>query len=150
MSLPSTHFLDINAAISALPQPLPNANLPYLASPITSGFYVFVAQLELFVFDQVDASSLPYKLGPTASPHAASGDGDHGRLSSLRYRPFVFLHATVSIGAAEKGTWVRIFQPPAEGKLVHGWEGLEVGDKLRVKLISTDVERGFIDFVRTG
>jgi len=56
----------------------------------------------------------------------------------------------VVTGASEKGTWVRIFQPPAEGKLVHGWEGLEVGDKLRVKLISTDVERGFIDFVRTG
>ena len=54
----------------------------------------------------------------------------------------------VVTGASEKGTWVRIFQPPAEGKLVHGWEGLEVGDKLRVKLISTDVERGFIDFVR--
>jgi len=56
----------------------------------------------------------------------------------------------VVTGASEKGTWVRIFQPPAEGKLVHGWEGLEVGDKLRVKLISTDVERGFIDFARTG
>lgn len=56
----------------------------------------------------------------------------------------------VVTGASEKGTWVRIFQPPAEGKLVHGWEGLEVGDKLRVKLISTDVERGFIDFVRAG
>ena len=41
-------------------------------------------------------------------------------------------------------------QPPAEGKLVHGFDGLEVGDKLRVKLISTDVERGFIDFVRVG
>ena len=48
----------------------------------------------------------------------------------------------VVTGASEKGTWVRIFQPPAEGKLVHGWEDLEVGDKLRVKLISTDVERG--------
>jgi exoribonuclease-2 len=56
----------------------------------------------------------------------------------------------VVTGASEKGTWVRIFEPPVEGKLVHGWEGLEVGDKLRVKLISTDVERGFIDFVRTG
>jgi exoribonuclease II len=51
-------------------------------------------------------------------------------------------------GASEKGTWVRIFTPPAEGKLVHGFDGLEVGDKLRVKLVSTDVERGFIDFVR--
>ena len=56
----------------------------------------------------------------------------------------------VVTGASEKGTWVRIFEPPAEGKLVHGFDGLEVGDKLRVKLISTDVERGFIDFVRMG
>ena len=53
-------------------------------------------------------------------------------------------------GASEKGTWVRIFSPPVEGKLVHGYEGLDVGKKLRVKLISTDVERGFIDFVRSG
>jgi exoribonuclease R len=56
----------------------------------------------------------------------------------------------VVTGASEKGTWVRIFEPPAEGKLVHGFDGLEVGDKLRVKLISTDVERGFIDFVRVN
>ena len=56
----------------------------------------------------------------------------------------------VVTGASEKGTWVRVFDPPAEGKLVHGSEGLEVGDKVRVKLISTDVERGFIDFVRTA
>jgi exoribonuclease-2 len=56
----------------------------------------------------------------------------------------------VVTGATDKGTWVRIFRPPAEGKLAHGFEGLEVGDKLRVKLISTDVDRGFIDFVRVG
>jgi hypothetical protein len=56
----------------------------------------------------------------------------------------------VVTGASEKGTWVRIFEPPAEGKLVHGFDGLEVGNKLRVKLISTDVERGFIDFVRVN
>jgi exoribonuclease-2 len=56
----------------------------------------------------------------------------------------------VVTGASEKGTWVRVFQPPVEGKLEQGWEGLEVGDKVRVKLISTDVERGFIDFVRSG
>ena len=55
----------------------------------------------------------------------------------------------VVTGASEKGTWVRIFDPPVEGKLVHGFEGLAVGRKLRVKLISTDVERGFIDFVKT-
>ncbi|HTO74595.1 MAG TPA: RNB domain-containing ribonuclease, partial [Thermoanaerobaculia bacterium] len=56
----------------------------------------------------------------------------------------------VVTGASEKGTWVRVFAPPVEGKLVQGWEGLEVGDRLRVKLIGTDVERGFIDFVRSG
>jgi len=51
-------------------------------------------------------------------------------------------------GASEKGTWVRIFDPPVEGKLVHGFEGVKVGQKIRVKLIMTDTERGFIDFVR--
>ncbi|HKC25269.1 MAG TPA: RNB domain-containing ribonuclease, partial [Thermoanaerobaculia bacterium] len=56
----------------------------------------------------------------------------------------------VVTGASEKGTWVRVFRPPVEGKLVHGAAGLDVGDRIRVKLVSTDVERGFIDFVRTG
>ncbi len=51
-------------------------------------------------------------------------------------------------GASDKGTWVRIFQPPTEGRLEHGFQGLDVGDRLRVKLIHTDVERGFIDFAR--
>lgn len=50
-------------------------------------------------------------------------------------------------GMAYGNTWVRIFSPPAEGKLVHGTPGLGVGQQLRVKLVSTDVERGFIDFV---
>ena len=53
-------------------------------------------------------------------------------------------------GSTPSGVWVRIFSPPAEGKLVDGQEGLNVGDKLRVKLVGTDVERGFIDFVRVG
>jgi exoribonuclease-2 len=56
----------------------------------------------------------------------------------------------VITGASEKGTWVRVLLPPVEGKLVHGFEGLAVGQKLRVKLIATDFEKGFIDFVRTG
>ena len=44
------------------------------------------------------------------------------------------------------GVWVRTLAPPAEGKLVRGDGGLKVGQKLRVKLLSTSVERGFIDF----
>jgi exoribonuclease-2 len=51
-------------------------------------------------------------------------------------------------GASEKGTWVRILRPPVEGKLVHGFEGLDVGDRVRVQLVDTDVQRGFIDFTR--
>jgi VacB/RNase II family 3'-5' exoribonuclease len=51
-------------------------------------------------------------------------------------------------GASPKGTWVRIFQPPVEGRLEQGFQGLDVGDHIRVKLVHTDVERGFIDFVR--
>ncbi len=51
-------------------------------------------------------------------------------------------------GVSEKGTWVRILHPPVEGKLVHGFDGLDVGDRVRVELIRTDVERGFIDFAR--
>ncbi len=49
-------------------------------------------------------------------------------------------------GASGKGTWVRISQPPVEGKLDDGPAGLRVGDRLRVQLVSTDVERGYIDF----
>ena len=51
-------------------------------------------------------------------------------------------------GAAEKGTWVRITRPPVEGRLVRGFEGLDVGNRVQVTLKSTDVERGFIDFER--
>ena len=38
--------------------------------------------------------------------------------------------------------------PLVEGKLIRGFEGLDVGDQVRVELIETDVERGFIDFAR--
>jgi exoribonuclease-2 len=51
-------------------------------------------------------------------------------------------------GASPKGTWVRVFQPPVERKLVQGFDGLKVGDPLRVQLLRADVEQGFIDFQR--
>lgn len=54
----------------------------------------------------------------------------------------------VITGASDKGTWVRVFQPPVEGRLVHGFEGLDVGDKVHVRLVLADVDRGFIDFAR--
>ncbi|RPJ73964.1 MAG: RNB domain-containing ribonuclease, partial [Acidobacteria bacterium] len=51
-------------------------------------------------------------------------------------------------GAARKGTWVRLFHPPIEGRLERGFEGVDVGDRLRVRLIHTDVQQGYIDFAR--
>jgi VacB/RNase II family 3'-5' exoribonuclease len=49
-------------------------------------------------------------------------------------------------GASDKGTWVRISKPTAEGRVVRGFEGLDVGDHVAVELVRTDVARGFIDF----
>ena len=51
-------------------------------------------------------------------------------------------------GASEKGTWVRISEPIAEGKVVRGATGLDVGDRVRVELVDVNPERGFIDFAR--
>ena len=51
-------------------------------------------------------------------------------------------------GATPKGTYVRVLAPPVEGRVVRGEMGLDVGDKVRVRLLAADPERGFIDFER--
>jgi len=51
-------------------------------------------------------------------------------------------------GAGPKGTWVRLAQTAVEGRLEQGAEGLDVGDRVRVRLTHTDPARGFIDFAR--
>ena len=53
-------------------------------------------------------------------------------------------------GASDKGTWVRLLHSPIEGRLVSGFGGMDVGHRLRVELIHTDVERGYIDFKSVG
>jgi exoribonuclease-2 len=55
----------------------------------------------------------------------------------------------VITGASEKGTYVRIFDPVVEGRVVRNEAGLKVGDAVRVKLVATDFERGYLDFVRS-
>jgi exoribonuclease-2 len=52
-------------------------------------------------------------------------------------------------GASSKGTWVRVSAPPIEGKLLRGDHGLDVGDRVHVRLTGVNVDRGFIDFERT-
>jgi exoribonuclease R len=52
-------------------------------------------------------------------------------------------------GVTDHGTFVRVLQPHIEGMLAQGANGLDVGDKLRAKLIRTDVQKGYIDFART-
>ena len=54
--------------------------------------------------------------------------------------------AAIVTGASGKGTFVRVRTPPIEGKLVQGGRGLDVGDRVHVRLTHVDVERGFIDF----
>jgi exoribonuclease-2 len=52
-------------------------------------------------------------------------------------------------GVTPRGTFVRVLSPHVEGLLASGAQGVDVGDRLRVRLTRTDAERGFIDFERT-
>jgi VacB/RNase II family 3'-5' exoribonuclease len=54
----------------------------------------------------------------------------------------------IATGVTPKGTFVRVLQPHVEGLLTQGHQGVDVGDKLRVKLIRTDPQCGYIDFAR--
>ncbi len=56
----------------------------------------------------------------------------------------------VVTGVTPSGTFVRVAHPRVEGLLVHGAEGADVGDRLRVTLVRTDAERGYVDFARRG
>ena len=56
----------------------------------------------------------------------------------------------ICTGAADKGTWVRIFQPPIEGRLARGYQGVDVGSRLKVRLIRVDIDKGFIDFEKVS
>jgi len=55
-------------------------------------------------------------------------------------------YRAIVTGVNSYGTFVRTFDPHVEGMLVRGGKGLDVGDKVTVKLIATDPQRGFIDF----
>ncbi len=54
--------------------------------------------------------------------------------------------SAIVTGASHKGTYARLLDPPAEGRIVRGEQGLDVGDAVRVRLLSADPNTGFIDF----
>lgn len=58
------------------------------------------------------------------------------------------VYDAIVTGVTDRGTFVRALQPHIEGLLAQGQQGLDVGDKLRAKLIRTDARKGYIDFAR--
>jgi exoribonuclease-2 len=56
----------------------------------------------------------------------------------------------VVTGASEKGVYVRVIDPPFEGRVIQNEDGLDVGDRVSVKLLHTDPERAFIDFAKVS
>lgn len=57
------------------------------------------------------------------------------------------IYDAIVTGAMPKGTFVRLLHPPVEGRVIAHEQGLDVGDRTRVRLVQTDIEHGFIDFV---
>ncbi len=53
-------------------------------------------------------------------------------------------------GNKASGTYVRVVDPPVEGRLMRGEKGVDVGDEIEVELLSTNPQKGFIDFGRVG
>jgi VacB/RNase II family 3'-5' exoribonuclease len=109
----------------------------------------------------VEGLPVPYDEGELAllARHCTRKEDDANKVERLvRKSAFALLlearigerFDAVVTGAAPKGTWVRIDGQPVEGRLVEGFSGLDVGDRLRVRLVRTDVEQGYIDFTRVG
>lgn len=113
----------LKAAISGKPTPYSKEELDILAAHCTE--------------QEDDAAKIERQVGKSAA----------GLL--MRSRIGEEFDAMVT-GASAKGTWVRLLEIPVEGMLKIGFKGVDVGDRIRVRLISVDVERGFIDFERVG
>jgi exoribonuclease-2 len=56
----------------------------------------------------------------------------------------------VVTGSSDKGVYVRVIDPPFEGRVIQNADGLDVGDRVSVKLLHTDPARAFIDFAKVS
>ncbi|HEX4566244.1 MAG TPA: RNB domain-containing ribonuclease [Vicinamibacterales bacterium] len=113
----------IKGAIAGMPPPYSLAQLSALAQRCT---------------DREDAANKVERLTKKAAAALWLGDRIGQKFDAI------------VTGAGPKGTWVRLTGMPVEGRLDRGAEGLDVGDRVRVQLVSTDPPRGFIDFARTS
>ena len=111
----------LKAALAGRPAPYAEAQLESLAEHCTAQ-EDHAAKVERRVAKSAAALLLAHRLGETF-------DG-------------------IVTGAAAKGTWVRIIRPAIEGRLTRGFESADIGHRIRVRLVSVDVERGYIDFER--
>jgi len=69
------------------------------------------------------------------------------RIAAVALHPHIGQsYPAIVTGVNNYGTFVRTLDPHVDGKVVQGGKGLDVGDRVTVKLVSTDPERGFIDF----
>jgi hypothetical protein len=112
----------------------------------------FFAVIVLLPFWWVISSSIKQtneiiSITPTMVPHSLTFSHFDKLLRSSDF-PLFLANSVIVTGASVKGTWVRIFKPAVEGRVVRGFEGLDVGDRTRVQLVGADVEKGFIDFAR--
>lgn len=73
----------------------------------------------------------------------------HKRIAAVALQPRIGqkFNAVVT-GVTPKGVFVRVLHPPVEGRLIRGEQGVDVGDRFDVKLVNTDPQRGYIDFIR--
>jgi exoribonuclease R len=123
----------LKAALAKTPAPYANAELEQLAAHCTE--------------QEDDARKVERQVAKSAAAMLSSCSVQCAAAMLLANRIGAQFDGMVT-GASEKGTWVRIFRPPVEGRLVAGWERKQVGDRLRVKLVHVEIERGFLDFVR--
>ena len=107
----------------------------------------------------VAGSPTPYPIGEltTLAAHCTKQEDAANKVERLVRKAAAALWMSSRIGdefdaivtgASNKGTWVRLRNPPVEGRVERGQQGLDVGDRVRVRLLSTDPEQGFIDFAR--
>jgi len=95
--------------------------------------------------DELDGIAKNCTLKEDAARKVERAMGKRLAAVALQHRIGDHFQAVVT-GNTPKGVFVRIFDPPVEGRLMRGQQGLDVGDRLRVTLLSTDPERGFLDF----